>query len=178
MSDVQLDIQYINNLLAEGKTVKEVRSILDLGEKSFQKQIKKQGYKYNQKIKQYEPITELIEAQQTNISDTTTKSTTEVTTISPTLSTTEQTTVKYLDDNIELLKQLLENYKRSVASEGRNDIIINLINDKHLKPKPKTIRINEFVWQDWLEFTKDLQNYNKGDLVSQALIEFMQKYKK
>lgn len=188
-----LDIDYINELLLEGKSVKEIRSILNLGEKKFQKQIKNQGYKYNQKIKKYEFINTVqnedceITTETTTI--TTTEGTTDTTTTAPTtikkettpsttITTTEKNTIKYLNDNIELLKQLLDNYKRTLSTEGRNDIVINLISDKHLKPKPKTIRINEFVWQDWLDFTKDFPNYNKGDLVSQALIEFMEKYKK
>lgn len=200
-----LDIDYINELLLEGKSVKEIRSILNLGEKKFQKQIKNQGYKYNQKIKKYEFIltAQNKDCETTTNSTTTapTKDTTETTTItttegttdttttspttikkattpSTTITTTEKNTIKYLNDNIELLRQLLDNYKRTLSTEGRNDIVINLISDKHLKPKPKTIRINEFVWQDWLDFTKDFPNYNKGDLVSQALIEFMEKYKK
>ena len=51
---MQINIHQINNLLKQGKSVSEVRSILEVGEKKFQKEIKKLGYKYNQKIKQYE----------------------------------------------------------------------------------------------------------------------------
>lgn len=170
-----MDINYINALLKEGKTVKEVRSILELSEKSFQKQIKELNYKYNQKIRQYEPFTEVLASNLSNTSNATTKSTTEATTNSTTLTTTEQTTLKYLDSNIEIIKQLLENYKRNTNNTNK-DIVINLINDKHLNPKPKSIRINEFVWRDWLEFTKDF-TFTKSDLISQALLEFMQNHK-
>lgn len=170
-----MDINYINTLLKEGKTVKEVRSILELSEKSFQKQIKELNYKYNQKIKQYEPFSELSISNLSDTSNTTTKSTTEATTNSTTLTTTEQTTLKYLDSNIEIIKQLLENYKRNTNSTNK-DIVINLINDKHLNPRPKSVRVNEFVWREWLEFTKDL-TFTKSDLISQALLEFMQNHK-
>ena len=44
-----LDIKYINELLQEGKSVKDIRTILQIGEKSFQKQIKKMNYKYNKR---------------------------------------------------------------------------------------------------------------------------------
>lgn len=169
------DIKQINGYLKEGKSVAEVRKILGIGEKSFQRQIKQLNYKYNQKIKQYEPLGELPEAQLIKSSDTTTQPTTKATTQSTTLTTTETTTIKYLTDNIDLLKQLLENYKKATTSDNK-DIVINLVNDKHLKPKPKSIRINEFVWQDWLTYTKDL-TFSKSDLISQALIEFMQNHK-
>lgn len=169
-----MDINYINSLLQEGKTVKEVREELGLSEKKFQKEIRELGYKYNQKekcyMKVYEPIIEVLNIEP--IKDITT--TTNRTTASTTLSTTQTTTIDYLTDNIDILKQLLESYKKNTESNNR-DIIINLINDKHLDPKPKSIRINEFVWRDWQEYTKDL-TFSKSDLISQALVEFMKNH--
>lgn len=169
-----MDINIINELLREGKTVKEIRMTLGLSEKKFQKEIKELGYKYNQKekcyMKAYEPITEVLEVEPIKDIITTTKATT----ISTTLTTTQTTTIDYLTDNLHVLKQLLENYKKNTENNNR-DIIINLINDKHLDPKPKSIRINEFVWRDWQEFTKDL-TFSKSDLISQALVEFMKNH--
>ena len=51
-----LDIERVNVCLREGKTVAQIRKELGIGEKLFQKQIKQLGYKYNQKIKQYQPL--------------------------------------------------------------------------------------------------------------------------
>ena len=73
--------------------------------------------------------------------------------------------------------QLLESYKRNTEANNSSSIIINLDNDKHLDPKPKSIRINEFVWREWQEFTKNL-TFNKSDLISMALKEYMEKHKK
>lgn len=61
-----LDIKYINNLLREGKSVKDIRTILGVGEKLYQKQIRELNYKYNQKIRQYEPIGEVLSNQMIN----------------------------------------------------------------------------------------------------------------
>lgn len=61
-----LDINYINELLQEGKSVKDIRTILQIGEKSFQKQIRELNYKYNQKIRRYEPIGEVLDNPMTN----------------------------------------------------------------------------------------------------------------
>lgn len=51
---------------------------------------------------------------------------------------------------------------------------------KGIRKKPptavKSVKINEFVWRDWLEFTKDL-TFSKSDLISQALKEFMENHK-
>ena len=171
-----MDINLINNMLLQGHTVKEVRQELGISEKKFQKQIKEQGYKFDQKKKAYikalEPHTEVLEVDTIKDMAVPTNYTTNYTT----LQNNQIKTLSYLDENIDLLKQLLESYKVNKEANNGKDIIINLNNDRHLNPKPKSIRINEFVWRDWLEFTKDL-TFSKSDLISQALKEFMENHK-
>lgn len=165
-----LDIKYINELLQEGKSVKDIRTILQIGEKSFQKQIRELNYKYNQKIRQYEPVGEVLSNQMINyIKPVKNENRADFLTIK------EKDTIQFLDENIDLIKQLLNNYK-ATTSHNNSDIVINLINDKKLNPKPKSVRINEYVWRDWLKFTKDLP-FSKADLISQALVEFMERHK-
>lgn len=115
-------VEYINTGLREGKNVSDIRKYIGISEKEFQKLMRDNNYKFNQKKKQYIPTTE---------------------------ATTETTT---------------------------NYITIDLIDDKHLKPKPKSIRINEFIYQEWQEFCNK-QHYSKMDLISMALKEYMEKYK-
>ena len=171
-----MDINLINNMLLQGHTVKEVRQELGISEKKFQKQIKELGYKFDQKKKAYikalEPRTEVLEVEPIKGMATTTNYTTNYTT----LQNNQIETLSYLDENIDLIRQLLESYKINKEANNGREIIINLNNDKHLNPKPKSIRINEFVWRDWLEFTKDL-TFSKSDLISQALKEFMENHK-
>lgn len=173
-----MDINYINSLLQEGKSVKDIRETLGVSEKKFQKEIKSLGYRYNQKerlyISAYKPITEVLEKDSIKDIIATTQTTTKETTTPTTLTTTQTTTIDYLTDNIDILKQLLENYKRNTPHDDKG-IYINLVSDKHLDPKPKSIRINEFVWREWQEFTKDL-TFSKSDLISQALVEFMKNH--
>lgn len=169
-----LDIKYINELLQEGKSVKDIRTILQIGEKSFQKQIKKMNYKYNQKIRQYEPIGEVLCNSMINCSSNRDKPV-KIENRADFLTVKEKDTIQFLGENIDLIKQLLNNYK-ATTSHNKSDIVINLINDKKLNPKPKSVRINEYVWKDWLKFTKDLP-FSKADLISQALVEFMERHK-
>lgn len=169
-----LDIKYINELLQEGKSVKDIRTILQIGEKSFQKQIKKMNYKYNQKIRQYEPIGEVSCNSMINCSSNRDKPV-KIENRADFLTVKEKDTIQFLGENIDLIKQLLNNYK-ATTSHNKSDIVINLINDKKLNPKPKSVRINEYVWKDWLKFTKDLP-FSKADLISQALVEFMERHK-
>lgn len=169
-----LDINYINELLQEGKSVKDIRTILQIGEKSFQKQIRKMNYKYNQKIRRYEPIGEVLCNSMINYSSNNNKPVKNENR-ADFLTIKEKDTIQFLDENIDLIKQLLNNYK-ATTSHNNSDIVINLINDKKLNPKPKSVRINEYVWRDWLKFTKDLP-FSKADLISQALVEFMERHK-
>lgn len=169
-----LDIKYINNLLREGKSVKDIRTILGVGEKLYQKQIRELNYKYNQKTRQYEPIGEVLSNQMVNYSSDDVKPVKNENR-ADFLTIKEKDTIQFLDENIDLIKQLLNNYK-ATTSHNNSDIVINLINDKKLNPKPKSVRINEYVWRDWLKFTKDLP-FSKADLISQALVEFMERHK-
>ena len=137
--------------------------------------MRENNYKHNQKIKQYVPTTEA-----TTQTDTKPLEVSVVETNTNTLLTTEKAnTLDYLSNNINILMDMIEKYKtttQTTTESTTNHITINLIDDKHLKPKPKSIRINEFIYQEWQEFC-DKQHYSKMDLISMALKEYMEKYK-
>ena len=167
-------INYINSKLEEGQTVIRIREDLGVGEKALQREIKEAGYKYNTKNKRYMPTTQTTTEASTNdlkveVMETNTN----------TLLTTEKAnTLDYLSNNINVLMDMIERYKTTTETSTEtttNYITIDLVDDKHLKPKPKSIRINEFVYQDWQEFC-DKQHYSKMDLISMALKEYMKKY--
>ena len=168
-------ISYINSEIKAGKRVPQVRASIGVSEEYIQKFMKENNYKYNQKLKQYIPTTE-----------STTEATTKPLEVSVveantnTLLTTEKAnTLDYLSNNINILMDMIEKYKASTKSTTQtttNYITIDLVDDKHLKPKPKSIRINEFIYQEWQEFC-DKQHYSKMDLISMALKEYMEKYK-
>jgi len=164
-----------------GQTLIRIREDIGIGEKSLQKEIKANGYRYNNKERQYIHTTE-----------TTTKSTTEILSTIVANSNTDvvdkntivvpkkqEKILGYLENNFEVLQEFLEKYKsttKSTTETTTNHIIINIVDDKHLNPKPKSIRINEFIYQDWQQFC-DTKHYSKQDLISMALKEYMEKYK-
>ena len=168
-------INYINDELRAGKIVEDIRKNIGMSDKKYRKFINENNYSYDQKTKQYIPTTEA-----------TTKTTTEpinisvVETNTNTLLTTEKAnTLDYISDNINILMDIIEKYKattQTTTQSTTNYITIDLVDDKHLKPKPKSIRINEFIYQEWQEFC-DKQHYSKMDLISMALKEYMEKYK-
>ena len=164
-------INYINSELKTGKYVKDIRATLGISEKYIQKLMKTNNYERNQKLNQYIPTTQsTTKPLEVSVVETNTN----------TLLTTEKAnTLDYLSNNINILMDMIEKYKtttQSTTETTTNYITIDLIDDKHLKPKPKSIRINEFVYQEWQEFC-DKQHYSKMDLISMALKEYMEKYK-
>lgn len=164
-------INYINSELKTGKYVKDIRPALGISEDYLQELMRNNNYKFNQKMKQYIPITEITtKPLEVSVVETNTN----------TLLTTEKAnTLDYINDNINILMDIIEKYKTTTQSTNEtttNYITIDLVDDKHLKPKPKSIRINEFVYQEWQEFC-DKQHYSKMDLISMALKEYMDKYK-
>lgn len=164
-----MDINYVNSLLHEGNTVKEIREILGYSEKKFQKEIKSLGYKYEQKLKQYIPL-----------NNSNCNSNTFCNTASNTneLIDMQKESLNFIGENIELLKEMLMYYKRNKESNTNNfGIVIDLIDDKAIdNGNPKSVRINQHVWLEWQEFTKKT-TFSSKDLISMALKEYMNKYK-
>lgn len=192
------NIDLINNYLKEGKTVEEIRKIFYMGEKKFQLDIKASGYKYNQKLRQYtkidfsnigitksnalssvnnDALNKIRSNSKSSVSCNTEESNIK-TTNSNTICNTEDRSLLFIKDNIDLLEEMLLNYKHHKECSINNyGIVIDLIDDKHKgNDKPKSIRVNYFVWEEWKEFTKN-NNYNSKELVSMALKEYMEKYK-
>ena len=164
MDNIEL-INKINSKLKQGSTVIRIREELGIGEKALQKKVKSSGYKYNSKLKQYTPIENKNEIV---VLDTTTN----------TLPKEQAKILSYLGENFELLVEFMEKYKSTIQTTTEsttNYITIDLVDDKHLNPKPKSIRINEFVYRDWQQFC-DKQHFSKMDLISMALKEYMEKY--
>lgn len=164
MDNIEL-INKINSKLKQGNTVIRIREDLGIGEKALQKIVKSSGYKYNPKLKKYTPIENKNEIV---VLDNTTN----------TIQKEQAKILSYLGENFDILVEFMEKYKtttQTTTGPTTNYIIIDLVDDKHLNPKPKSIRINEFVYRDWQQFC-DKQHFSKMDLISMALKEYMEKY--
>ena len=165
-------INYFNDKLKKGQTVIRIREDIGISEKWWQKEVKNNGYKYDTKNKIYIK------------SETTTISTTETTTNgrSSFLEAKDHVEVQnYIIDNFSILREVLEKYKSTTGAATEtttNNIVINLVDDKHLNPKPKSVRINEFVYKDWQTFCDENKLYTKQELISMALAEYMKNHSK
>jgi hypothetical protein len=178
-------VSYLNDKLREGQTVIRIREDIGIGEKRLQKEIKANGYKYDNKLKQYIANTEA------NISANTISNTTSNTqekeivvldkNTTPILKESQEAAINFLEQNLEIFEMVVEKFKANTTSNTssnteKKQITIELIDDKHLKPQAKAFRVNMFVYEEWQKFC-ETQRYSKQDLLSMAMKEYIEKYK-
>ena len=86
----------------------------------------------------------------------------------------------YLNEEAETIKEMIQWFKTKDDKSNTDVIEIKEGLNIDLPPaniKRTTIRINEKVWDLFDEFVKNKKVYDKHDLMSAALMEFMDKYK-
>ena len=164
---INAKVEYLNAKLREGKTVIRIREDIGISEKYLQKEMKRCGFKYSQKLRQYLPTTTSTTINNLDVVPNTTLVVDE----------NKMNVLKYLEENFSVLNEFIERYKSTTETTTQR-IVINLVDDKHLSPKPKSIRINEFVYRDWQIFCEDNKYYPKKELTSMALKEYMMNHSK
>lgn len=80
-------------------------------------------------------------------------------------------------DTLEEMIRVFENRKESLDG-GDNEIVINLIDDRHIEQKTRSFRVNAFVLSDWDQFTEKNRYHSKKDLLSMAMVEYMERHSK
>lgn len=171
-----MDINYINELLKEGKQTKEIYRMLGLSRDKYRENIRNSGYKWSAKEKQYIPEDSSVDIMQVSNSNSNTLCNTKRNT--NIIDNVDKENLNFIGENIELLKEMLMYYKRNKESNTNNNgIVIDLIDDKAIdNGKPKSVRVNQHVWLEWQEFTKK-STFSSKDLISMALVEYLKKYK-
>lgn len=85
---------------------------------------------------------------------------------------------KYINSNFDVLMEMIETYKvnKNIVTTDKTEIIVELPVDESKEFKT-SIRVNKVIWEQFKEFCKSNKNYTQKDLVSMAMLEYMQKYK-
>ncbi|MGL5715952.1 MAG: hypothetical protein ACRCX2_23250, partial [Paraclostridium sp.] len=101
-------VSYLNAKLSEGQTVIKIREDIGIGEKALQRDIKANGYKYDNKSKQYIANTDAnIESNTTsNTSSNTQKKDIVVLdeNTSPILKESQEVAINFLEENLEVFE--------------------------------------------------------------------------
>ena len=181
---------YINLELAKGRPMVSIeKEDFEANERVIHKRLVRAGYK---KIdNQYILSNDVIQVSNNSITKDKDKYNKSITTviqkqeeaISKDFKETDIQALKELISLVEPLKDVIQVYNKSITTEKYIDVEPIEVNIDRSKLsgniKATGFRIDESILKQWKEFIKDYNGeYKVQDLVGQALLEFIEKYKK
>ena len=190
--DILAQIEYVNNILKEGKTLTAFSEEVEISRKTISKNFSKAGYKYSQSKKQY--ILENTDVQAgeqkkyySNITESNIKSTPEKESNIPVInnittnleiSNHQKNSLIYLMDNVDRIKAILdgqnEYYKDITDSniEKKEDIVRDIYNFKQAKRdyRAKTLKLDVEVQKG---FEKIAENLKDSGVTQQELLNYI-----
>ncbi|HEY5589314.1 MAG TPA: hypothetical protein VIK86_10240 [Candidatus Paceibacterota bacterium] len=175
----QLD--YVNHQLKENKSLRIIGSELKMSKTTFRDRFTKLDYVYNVNTKQYSKNNALgKQSYQDNIKTIPKPVKRNVVTV-----TNSNVGPKYDNDILELIKhktellEMLKDYKNNTKITETEEFNINdLPLDLQTNIIRKTIKIYEPIYNDLNEICNNYGNFKRQDLVSLAILEFCNKYRK
>lgn len=180
--DIEDIVKYINEKLSEKSSLKKIADELGVNESTIRKYVTNKGFKRlgNEFVpNEYICNSECNQPKKdTKKVDENKEITNGVTNIFSNAEFKEN--MLYLNNEAETIKQMLQWFKTKDDKSNTDVIEIKEGINIDLPPsniKRTTIRINEKVWDLFNEFVEDKKIYDKHDLMGQALIEFMERYK-
>ena len=198
--DILAQIEYVNNILKEGKTLTAFSEEVEISRKTISKNFGKSGYKYSQSKKQYILENTDIQAGEqkkyySNITDSNIKSTPEEVSNIPVInnittnleiSNHQKNSLIYLMDNVDRIKAILdgqnEYYKDITDSniEKKEDIVRDIYNFKQAKRdyRAKTLKLDVEVQKGFEKIAEDLKDsgVTQQELLNYILNQYIKFY--
>ena len=198
--DILAQIEYVNNILKEGKTLTAFSEEVEISRKTISKNFGKVGYKYSQSKKQYILENTDIQAGEqkkyySNITDSNIKSTPEEVSNIPVInnittnleiSNNQKNSLIYLIDNVDRIKAILdgqnEYYKDITDSniEKKEDIVRDIYNFKQVKRdyRAKTLKLDVEVQKGFERIAEDLKDsgVTQQELLNYILNQYIKFY--
>lgn len=167
LKDIKEQINICNSILSEMEkpSISKLEQLAGEGKDSIRKRFKKNGYSYNKQSFKFEFINDPVDAGTKKI--TKDKKQMEEK-IKVNLDNFEIEQLKELINMIEPLKDMLEN-GREGTEKGENSLRVLPISEV----QTKVFKIDKKVLKRWDKFTKTHKEYKIQQLITQALIEFM-----
>ena len=198
--DILNQIEYVNKILKEGKTLTAFSEEVGISRKTISKNFSKAGYKYSQSKKQYiVDNTDVWAGEQkkyySNITESNTKDTPEQEgnipviqniTTNLEISNNQKNSLIYLIDNVDKIKEILdgqnEYYKNITDSniEKKEDIVKDIYNFKQAKRdyRAKTLKLDVEVQKGFEKIAEDLKDsgVTQQELLNYILNQYIKFY--
>ena len=170
-------IEYINKELLKGNTLTSICENIPVSRSAIRNRFRKIGYEYNKLNNQYESIVEIVEAESVENVE-----------IKP---MTQQSSKKVVGADNEILINIINNYEDNLSKlnelyswyelQINNDNVVDTeklsIEDFEGEIVVRSYKLYESIQKDFTEFCKRNNKYKVQDILSQALKEFLDKYK-
>lgn len=177
-------IEYINNKLIEGNTLTSICKNIGIGRSTITDRFKKSSYKYNKSTSQYESIVEIIEAE---ISDSRMD---KKNIIAEELPNIQESSNKVVATDNEILTHIITNYDDNLNKlnemynwyklQSSNKVVVTdklKVDDFCGDIVVRSYKLYEPIQQEFADFCKANNKYKVQDILSQALKEFLDKYR-
>ena len=198
--DILAQIEYVNNILKEGKTLTAFSEEVEISRKTISKNFGKVGYKYSQSKKQYILENTDVKAGEqkkyySNITESNIKSTPKKESSIPVInnittnleiSNHQKNSLIYLMDNVDRIKAILdgqnEYYKDITDSniEKKEDIVRDIYNFKQAKRdyRAKTLKLDVEVQKGFEKIAEDLKDsgVTQQELLNYILNQYIKFY--
>ena len=198
--DILAQIEYVNNILKEGKTLTAFSEEVEISRKTISKNFGKVGYKYSQSKKQYILENTDVKAGEqkkyySNITESNIKSTPKKESSIPVInnittnleiSNHQKNSLIYLMDNVDRIKAILdgqnEYYKDITDSniEKKEDIVRDIYNFKQVKRdyRAKTLKLDVEVQKGFEKIAEDLKDsgVTQQELLNYILNQYIKFY--
>lgn len=197
--DKHKQINYLNDRLNQGLSVKEIREDLGVGEKKLQKYLKSINYKYDQKIKNYILVTKVLEGpervsnynnNQLVVKDKTKANIKHVESDRvnplPVEFTDYDKLINMVNTYQEMSKRMeqLDKYDEMLQWYELQKSVIDVTPPKleipptDAEPVTRSFKIYPDINNDFKKFCSKNDNYKVQDIISFAIKEFLDKYDK
>jgi len=182
--EVLKQLDYINSLLEKGKSLRSMGEDLEMSKSTFRSRFLKIGYALNKDKNQYCNDNSLvIQSQPSKIIKTPQVHTKAI--VEPIKDYNTKALQKYEKDIIELISrkndilEMLKNYKNNTPIDDIPELNINsLPKDLQKNITNKSIKIYNPIYKLFDEICSQYGSFKKQDIISLALLEFYNKYKK
>lgn len=171
-------IDYINKQLENNNSITSVCEGIGVGRSTIRDRFKKANYTYDKDLKQYidnKCITD-VTPNNLEVNNNSTTGVIQSDTVTEIINKSDEEIKNNLLDlvnNYEILKDIIELHRRN-TSVVKQQIVIDV---DDAESKLATLRVNSKVLEQFNEFCNNNKQFKKVDLLSQAIKEFIDKYK-